>query len=219
MGLMNIFRKSSTLQDSYSPASIYELLFCDDIDLYKRYIRQPDIYPWIVLFSDYSSNQDLESLISDPSVESRVRLLAYRKLFLNGKKPKKKELLGVVVEVGLEKGTDVLASFSDGTARYINQSGKIIIWDMSDKRSDFLTKELFYESESIVKKIGPWDKQARLAPPGRGLARISFLMSDGLYFGQGPMNDLFHDPLSGPALNVTTLLMQHITERALQQNQ
>jgi hypothetical protein len=138
---------------------------------------------------------------------------------LNGQQPVKKELFAVIVEVGLDMGNDVLASYKDGTARYINQSGKIIIWEISDERSDFLTSELFYESENIVKQIGPWDGQARLAPPAKGLARISFLMSDGLYFGQAPMDDLFHDALSGPALNAATLLMQHITEKSLLRNQ
>ena len=122
----------------------------------------------------------------------------------------------MIVEIGLDKGTDVLASYKDGTARYINQSGKIIIWELRDERSDFLTSELFYESESIVKQFVPWDKQERLPPPTKGLARITFLISDGLYFGQAPMNDLFHDPLSGPALNVATLLMQHLTDKALE---
>lgn len=35
--------------------------------------------------------------------------------------------------------------------------------------------------------IGPRHK-ARLAAPGEGLMRLSFLVADGLYFGQGPFN-------------------------------
>lgn len=128
-------------------------------------------------------------------------------------------MLAVIIEIGLDRRTDVLASFKDGSARYINQSGKVIIWEIRDERSDFLTSELFDESENMVKKIGPWDKHERLAPPALDLARVTFLISDGLYFGQAPMNVLFHDPLSGPALNVATLLMQDITEKALRRNQ
>lgn len=216
MGLTNIFKKPAS---NNSSTTIYDLLFCDDLDLYKRQIKQPGVYPWNILFSDNTTNDNLQALIDDPQAESRMKILAYRKMLANGRKASKKELLAVIVEIGLDRGIDVLASYKDGTARYINQSGKIIIWEMRDERSDFLTSELFYESESIVKQIGPWDKQARLAPPGKGLARITFLMSDGLYFGQAPMSDLFHDSLSGPALNAATLLMQHITERTLQRNQ
>lgn len=198
---------------------MYDLLFCESIELYKKQMKQPAIYPWGVLFSDACTNEDLQTLISDPHTESRVKILAYKKLVFRGQKPLKKQLLAVIVEIGREKGTDVLASYRDGTARYIDQSGKIIAWDVRDGRSDFLTSELFYESENIVKEIGPWDQQERLAPPGKGLARITFLVSDGLYFGQAPMNDLFHDSLSGPTLNAAVLLIQHLTEKALQRNQ
>lgn len=218
MGLISIFKKPSS-PGNHSSTVFYDLLFCDNIELYKKQIKQPAIYPWGLLFSDACTNEDLQALISDPQTESRGKILAYKKLVLNGQKPLKKELLAVIVEIGLEKGTDVLASYRDGTARYINQSGKIIVWDVRDNRSDFLTSELFYEAENIVKEIGPWDQQKRLAPPGKGLARITFLVSDGLYFGQAPMNALFHDSLSGPTLNAATLLMQHLTEKALQRNQ
>lgn len=218
MGLIKIFKKPLAPGNNASTL-LYDLLFCDDIELYKKQIKQPAIYPWGVLFSDACTSQDLQAFIADPLTESRVKILAYRKLALNKEKLPKKELLAVIVEVGQEKGIDVLASYRDGTARYINHSGKIIVWDTRDDRSDFLINELFYESENIVKEIGPWDQQVRLAPPGKGLARITFLLSDGLYFGQAPLNDLFHDALSGPALNAATLLMQHLTQRTLQKSQ
>lgn len=215
MGLTNIFKKPPNGKPS---TAMYDLLFCDDIALYQKHIQQAGAYPWNVLLSSGSTNDDLQCLIDDPATETRVKILAYRKLLANGQRRLRKELLGVIVEVGLDLGNDVFASYKNGTARYINQSGKVIVWEISDERSDFLTSELFYESENIVKQIGPWDKQARLAPPAKGLARISFLMSDGLYFGQAPMDDLFHDPLSGPALNAATLLVQHITEKTLRRN-
>ena len=211
MGLMNIFKKPLTGDKSSN--LIYDLLFCDDIELYKKHIRQPSVYPWNVLFLDRSTREQLLELIDNPVVETRAKILAYRKLTSMGQRVPRKELLAVIVEVGLDLGNDVLASFKDGTARYINQSGKIIIWEMTDRRSDLLTGELFFESDNIVKQIGPWDKQARLEPPAKGLARITFLVSDGLYFGQAPINDLFSDPLSGPALNAATLLMQHLTHK------
>lgn len=216
MGLTKLFTKPP--KNKLLP-STYDLLFCEDLKLYETQIDQPGVYPWNILFSHSSTNNDLHALIHDPSTATRVRILAYRKLLENGGKAFRKELLGVIVEVGKETGHDILASYKDGTARYIDQSGKIIAWEVSDERSDFLTSELFYESENIVKKIGPWDKQSRLAPPGKGLARITFLMSDGLYFGQAPIADLFHDSLSGPALAAATLLMKHLTEKTLLEHQ
>lgn len=217
MGLINIFKKPLTGDKSSN--LIYDLLFCDDLELYKMHIRQPSVYPWNVLFLDRSTREQLLELIDNPALETRAKILAYRKLTSMGQKVPRKELMAVIVELGLERGNDVLASFKDGTARYINQSGKIIIWEMTDRRSDLLTGELFFESANMAQKVGPWDKQARLAPPGKGLARITFLFSDGLYFGQAPIKDLFDDELSGPALNAATLLMQHLTGRVSEREQ
>lgn len=216
MGLTNIFKREA---GNHPSTVFYELLFCDNIDLYKKHITQAELYPWKILFSESCTAGDLRTLINDPQTESRAKILAYRKLLTKGDRAVKKETLGVIVEVGLDVGTDVLAAYKDGTARYMNQSGKIIILEINDERSDFLISELFYESESIVKQIGPWDKQERLAPPAQGIARITFLIADRLYFLQAPMDDICHDSLSGPALNAATLLMHHITEKALQRNQ
>jgi hypothetical protein len=45
--------------------------------------------------------------------------------------------------------------------------------------------------------------------------RITFLVSDGLYFGEGPINDLFNDPMAKPALITATELMRYLTEKVL----
>ena len=217
MRFKNLFKKFPAQVEQPSETT-YELLFCDNLERYKRHVKQRSAYPWGILFSENASNDDLQLLINDPHTESRVKLLAYRKIMSAKQQIHRKELLGIIVEVGLNHGNDVLASFRDGTARYINQNGNITIWEIRDVRSDMLTSELFYESEIIIKQIWPWEKQIRLPPPAKGLARISFLMSDGLYFGQGPMNDLFNDPLARPALNAATLLMQHIESGVRGQN-
>ena len=141
-------------------------------------------------------------------------LIVTNKQNSSGHKPNKKELLGVIIEVGLDNGLDVLASFKDGTARYINQTGKILIWETSDKVSDELTKNLFLQSQNIVNNIGVWDKPRRPYPT-KGNVRLTFLVSDGLYFGEGPINVMFNDALANPALTKATELMQYLTETSL----
>jgi len=47
--------------------------------------------------------------------------------------------------------------------------------------------------------------------------RISFLVTDGLYFGEGPINVLFSDALAAPALSSATALMQYLVNRAEKQ--
>ncbi len=142
-------------------------------------------------------------------------MLAYNRLFLEGYKSGGKELLAVIVEVGLDEGLDVLASFCNGTARYINHSGKVLIWESAgDENVNNITKELFAESRKIINQIGPWGKP-RCPAPTSGNVRITFLVSDGLYFGEGPTNVLFNNPMASAALMKATELMQYLTQRSL----
>ncbi|HYV94596.1 MAG TPA: hypothetical protein VE978_22675 [Chitinophagales bacterium] len=215
MGLLDVFKKSSGPYKNEAINKIYNLLFCDKLDLYKQNLQKPIIYPWDILLADSSSSDDLQTIINDSSTESRMKVLVYNKLMASGNKIDKKDLLAVIVEVGLDSGLDVIASFKDGTARYINYTGSMIVWETTDEKSNALTAELFRNSENIVAKIGPWDKPRRPAPT-KGNVRITFLVSDGLYFGEGPMNVLFNDPLASPALTSAAMLMKYLTEKALQ---
>jgi hypothetical protein len=217
MGLLNIFNKSTKPFKNAGLNLFYDLLFCDNLDLYKKNSQNSDIYPWDILFSDLANISDLQKIIEDKNAESRTRILAYNKLIASGQKTEKKELLAVIVEVGLDRGLDVLASFSDGTARYINQTEKLLVWETKDEKSNKLTTQLFAESSKIVSQIGPWDKPRRQHPT-KGNVRITFLVSDGLYFGEGPINVLFNDPLASSALTASTELMKYLTEKSLEKN-
>jgi hypothetical protein len=212
-------QKSATSTDQpYKNAStnlIYNLLFCDDLSLYKTNTKEPYTHPFEVLFSDKATTGDLRKLAEDAAIDPRIRVLAYNRLLAKGQKPAEKELLAVIVEVGLDDGLDVLASFKNGTARYINQTGKLLVWETErDETSNRLTNDLFAKSMQIVKRLGPWD-QPRRPHPGKGNARITFLVSDGFYFGEGPTDALFGDPMAAPALSSAAQLMQYLTEKAV----
>ncbi len=227
MGLFSFFKKSpaqTQIQSSIDPYKdssanfIYNLLFCDNPNLYKEKTQQPYTYPFDILFSETSSVTDLQKIIDDKNSDPRIKVLAYNKQLASGHKPNKKELLAVIVEVGLDEGLDVLASFNNGTARYINHSGKILVWETTDDiTANKITNDLFASSENIVKQIGAWDKPRR-PNPTKGNVRITFLVSDGLYFGEGPMEVLFNDPMASPALTKATELMQYLTQKSLDTN-
>ncbi|MEO8663978.1 MAG: hypothetical protein ABI462_00665 [Ignavibacteria bacterium] len=166
---MGLFNNNKMPDQPYSDSGtnqIYNLLFCDDISLFGKNNKQKNVYPWDILFSDSPGAEDLQKIIDDNSLESRVKILAYNKLISLDYKIDKKELLAVIVEVGLEGGLTVLASYKDGSARYINHTGKIIIWDAEDETSKSLTEGLFNESLKTVSQIGPWGKP-RLATANR----------------------------------------------------
>ncbi|MEP7127344.1 MAG: hypothetical protein ABI729_00695 [Chitinophagales bacterium] len=222
MGRFNFFKKtpeqvipSTEPYKDRSTNLIYNLLFCDNIDFFKINTKPPYAYPFDILFSDASTISDFQKIIDDSSSETRLKALAYNLQLASGHKPIKKELLAVIVEVGLDNGLDTLASFNDGTARYINQIGKILIWEAADEKSNELTRDLFLKSQNIVNQIGVWDKPRRPAP-AKGSVRITFLVSDGIYFGEGPIDVLFNDAMAKPALTSATYLMKYLTEKSLE---
>jgi hypothetical protein len=195
----------NNLQSPYQSTGVntlYNMLFCDNMELYKKDKKSKEVYPWDILISDKIDSPGLQKIIKDNDLESRMKILAYHKLPIEEHENEDKELLGVIVEVGLDEGLDVLASYKDGTARYINYTEKTIIWDAKDAQSNSLTEDLFSHSMN------------RRPAPAKGNLRISFLVSDGLYFGEGPMNALFGDPKASPALNAALALMQYITEKS-----
>jgi hypothetical protein len=225
MRLFGFLKKSSgsnqnLIAEPYQDSAtniIYNLLFCDDLELFKSNTKPPYSYPYDKIFSDLSSPDDLQKIIDDIASDPRIKILAYNKLLATGKKPAKKELLAVIVEIGLDYGLDVLASFQNGSARYINQTGKILIWEnTADSNSKQLIDDLFAKSTAIINQIGPWEKPRKLHPQ-KNYCRLSFLVSDGLYFGEAPVSVLFDDPLANPALTAATKLLQYLNEMSLKQ--
>jgi len=116
MALFSFFKKTATTPQTLSSPYkgnatnfIYNLLFCDYLELYKEKIQQPFSYPFDILFAETSSDAELQKIINAPDSEPRIKILAYNKLLASGQKPNKKNLLAVIVEVGLDDGLDVLA--------------------------------------------------------------------------------------------------------------
>ena len=197
---------------------IYNLLFCDNLNLFKQNTKEPYVYPFDILFAENSSVADFQKIIDDTGSDPRIKVLAYTRQLASGHTPSKKELFAVIVEVGLDGGLDVLASFNDGTARYINQSEKILVWETTDDpNANELTKQLFDNSIIVVNQIGAWDKP-RKPNPTKGNVRITFLVSGELYFGEGPINILFSDPMASSVLTNATKLMQYLTQKSLEAN-
>ncbi|WP_223648952.1 hypothetical protein [Hymenobacter psoromatis] len=190
--------------------TIYNLLFCDDLALYKT-DNQSTAYPWVALLADAPDHPALRQVAHDTQLEARARLLAYRRLLALGDPEPTKELLGVVVEVGLPGGLDVLAAYPDGSARYLNQAEKLLVWDAATPDSTRLIEQLLAASRQVARQIGPWLEARRPYPPA-GAVRLTFLMSDGLYFGEGPFEVLQADPLGGPVIAAATQLLVFLTK-------
>lgn len=175
--------------------------------------------PWASFAEAYASLQTgdrsnaiakLLSIAERAGLESRHYLEAWHSIReLGGDVPaaKAKLLYGVVVEVTLDEGLDLLAAYADHTARYYNYSGAAIFWEHPDDSLDNLIDAVIAAGRHVAAQIGPWDK-TRPPPPPKGHARISMLTPSGLHFGQASITALAADPLGGPVFQAATSLMQ-----------
>jgi hypothetical protein len=119
----------------------------------------------------------------------------------------KKILLGVVVEMPIQNGLDTLAVFSDGGIRYINHRWKMAVVEVGVSKFMPTVSHILAASQAVVERTGPWEGPRR-PPPTKGIARVSFLVSDGLYFGEGPIPAMERDPFAGPVIQQTAALIQ-----------
>lgn len=155
------------------------------------------------------ARQALAGVLGQAGLESRHYLQAWDALRAFGGAPTDDQathVYGVVVDVPMSKGTDTLAAYEDGSARYLNFSGAAIIWEHPDRSLQGEIDGLLAATRVLVARIGPWPHARPPLPPG--LLRISVMTPSGLHFGQGPHDAFLKDPLAAPVLNAAGLLMQ-----------
>lgn len=119
------------------------------------------------------------------SNEARVRLWAWHNLRMLGKYPSPdlaRQVLGVIIEVPFEDRMDVLAAYADGTARYINHQGGMIVWDRMDETITPLVMNVIRETQPIGAP-----QEDRLDDPVQpGEVRLNVLTPGGIHVWQGP---------------------------------
>jgi hypothetical protein len=151
-------------------------------------------------------------------LESRQVLQAWHFLRQTGEQPpagSAKLVLGAAAEMPVHGGHDVLAAYRDGTARYLNYSGKAVVWeDRSVATIQSAITDWLAKAQVIVNAIGPWNQPA-LPPLPPGHARLMMLTPSGPHFGQGPVTDLSADQGARSFITAATGLMQLIVGRAM----
>ena len=113
----------------------------------------------------------------------------------------------------MQDGLDLVAAYSDHSARYYNFSGAGVVWDHPDTSLDADIDRLISAGAVVVQQIGPWDGP-RPAPPPKNQVRLSFLTPGGLCFGQGPFQDLAADPKGGAVIAAATDLMRALMAKS-----
>ena len=194
---------------------MYNLLFCDEPSLFNKTNDGKPTYWEEALFLN-PNEKTIRGVAENTEEESRVRVLAYNWLREHKKPLAKGILLGVIVEVPLEGGLDTLAAYSDGRVRYLNQTGKLTVVELGGSADiEKLAKDLVNVSVPVVEKIGPWGK-VRLPPPEKGNIRMTFLVSDGLYFGEGPLAIMQNEPMAAPVISKAIKLLQTVVNTTLE---
>lgn len=156
----------------------------------------------------------LQKITTMSNLESRHYLQAWhflRSLGVNPPADKAKIAYGVVIEVGMEKGADIVAAYTDFNAYYVNFTGAATIWQHPDNSLDAEIGALLKAGQMVAEKIGPWDK-ARPSPPTNGNLRLNMLTPSGLHFGEGGFNVLSQDPMGKALIDPATALMLRLTK-------
>ena len=68
-------------------------------------------------------------------------------------------------------------------------------------------------AQPVVDQLGPWE-QPRRPPPAQPNVRLNFVVSDGLYFGEGPFDFMQQDSRAGPLIHEASQLLTYIVEKA-----
>ena len=200
-----------------SPASsTYDLLFYDSLSLFRSATsgyapNQLASYPYSVVLAKPGQVSQLQQVAASRSVDPRIRLIACHRLRKGGQYVIPKELLGVIVEVGLPGAPDVVAVYPDGAAVYINRMGGISSQSIPTQETASIISRLWAVGQGVVAQLGPSNEPRTMAPQ-TGMARISFLCSDGVYFGEGPSNEMFSQPLVAPAFALVSQLLRIIAQ-------
>ncbi len=153
-------------------------------------------FPWVMLTAAHIQIQkgNLEeakrllraaTLISQETI---LQLWAWHNLRRLGKAPSAamaQQVLGIVIEVPYQGGVDVLASYSDGTARYLNHQGGLIVWDTYDEQ----ITPLVYEGIRLARPMGSLEQFHSDEPVAEGEVRLSTLTPAGVYIWEGTPED------------------------------
>jgi hypothetical protein len=125
-----------------------------------------------------------------------------------------KAVLGAVAEVPIHGSRDLLVAYKDGTANYVNYSGRATTCeDVSAAHMQAEVSHWLAVAQVLASAIGPWDKPS-LPPLPAGHARVTVLTASGPHFGQGPEAELSANPMADEFLDAATSVMQLMVDNA-----
>lgn len=190
--LMNV---DPTREDDFS--TVVSALQANELEEAEAWLaNEINGYPWVLLAAAYVKmrmNEAAEAgrllrAVTLISSEARLRLWAWHNLRALGKYPAPdlaRQVLGVVIEVPFEDRADILAAYADGSARYINHQGGMIVWDRLDERITPLVMQVIRETQPV----GDRQEERSDDPVLPDQVRLTVLTPGGMYIWEGVPGD------------------------------
>ena len=120
----------------------------------------------------------LYDIASSDKLESRNILWAWNGLRELGEVPKRPIVLGLILEVPQQNAIEYLAMYSDKSARYINYTGKVGVWDTHEVNMDKLIADIITKSQDYFNNEKLKTGRNKLTSDK---VRFSFLTIAGIY--------------------------------------
>lgn len=127
----------------------------------------------------------LRSVLDSPMLETRIQLWVWAALRELGERPEGRsafEVLGAILEMPSGGAYDTLAGYVDGSARYLNFSGRAIFWDAPNPSVKRLCQALV---DSTIPASGRAKPRSSLSLPRRGI-QITMLTRSGPFLITDP---------------------------------
>jgi hypothetical protein len=163
----------------------------------------------------------LKEIVGADGLETRTRLQAWHTLVSLGEMPVdtlRGYTQAVVIENHTAKGLDIVAAYSDSSARYWNPTGGGVIWDARDPEIDQLIFNLLSVGFEITKRIGVGLRDT-LPVPEKGHIRIFIMAYDGSTVGEQPYEQLSKDPMGRVAIDAGSKLMKGLLKKQENKNE
>jgi hypothetical protein len=219
--MFNLFKKEKP--KAAKPMTMRDLMFGDLPSSEWPRDGGPDAEPWASFVrareqvnagKTAAAAAELKQITQMDGLESRHYLQAWhflRQLKVNPPEDKAKIVYGVVVEVGMKNGADIVAAYTDGTARYLHNTGAGTIWEKPDSLLDAEIQALLKAGQEVANLIGPWEGERPEAPRAEHI-RLNMLTPSGLHFGYGAFVNLEKDPKGKAIIDPATALMLRLTK-------
>jgi hypothetical protein len=189
--------------------TFYNQLFGDNYVLFQPRDNQPAEGRWKTLLTVRASAAALRKIAEDQASPAIQRIIAVGRLRGTEIISSPSEMLAVLVESGEEDGMDTLAVYADGTVKFISAEGKVSHLDGTRPITLKKIAELMSMAQQLTTRMEAW-AQPRLSPPIKSMVRLTFIATDGYFFGQGEIRILAKDRSGGPIIRQASAIFADI---------